>query len=505
MLKPPNLRNLWNGLRRRRRTTVFSVSLPLEVWELVFEQLSDEGLKTAACVCSAFNDRCIVLYLGRHDIHPDTLATGALRIHSPLLSVLQLSRLAPQIHTLVCRFWAFRVLRDMKLLRDFIRRSHSIKELHLSFADDLLHAYTIDTIFPYSPHTLATEFCDVIRAMVAKTVAPVVVIIAGHIYRVRPSDLERWGFRYFFPWTLCLAHIAWVDRAWYALHPEHAEPHILLPVWSEKGIRCPEALGSVSVRCVPTAAGPLTLITFEKDAALSLTLGPSLYDDAIPSAELSIILPFITLTSLRNLYIEEDVDRAALHEFLLRHPTIASIWHEAKETDRNLSQGGLLTSSPLVLPSLADIACVDIDQLIPLLNSFGLSPRLAWIGIRLSRDTAPQVAALKRGLRRLSLHTTPTELHISPSRDESGGQLPIDIEERQILGCLYCVRWVHMCVYNVSGVQSLIPWLAMLPALARLKFSIWSHRGPPPDGDATASALEAVRVGLPWVLVETSP
>ncbi|KAJ7434863.1 hypothetical protein FB451DRAFT_1310696 [Mycena latifolia] len=498
MPKRLNLRTLWT--RRRRPTqTIIPYSLPLELWELVLEELSDESLRTVARVCSVFNDRCITLYLSRHEISPKSLATGILHIHSPLLSVLQLSRLTPQIHTFVCHFWAFRVLRDMKFLREFIRRLHSITELHLSFTDDLLTAHTIDTIFPYSPHALVKEFCGVIRAMVAKSGAPVVVITGGYLYRVRPQDLQDWGFRYFLPWTHCFGHIPWVDNAWSVLR---AEPHMSIPVWSglKQTFHYPRVLRSVNVRCIPTAAGPLTLIIFEKNDELAFNLGPSIFfKDAIPSSQLTKIIPFITLPSLRNLYINEDVEPTALHEFLLRHPTIFSIsYKKFSKTKRNLPRLRLLTSSPLVLPSLADLRCDDVDQLIPLLDTFGLSPHLYCIGFTFARNTVPQIAALKSSMRRLSLHTTAVQLHIFILRDRTEDQLPIDDEERQIVGCLYSVRWMHISLHHLSEVPSLIPWLGMLPALARLKFSVWSE-APTPDEGAIASMLEVVRAALPWV------
>jgi hypothetical protein len=39
--------------------------LPTEVWELVFEELPDESLLTAARACHAWNDGCILIYLQR--------------------------------------------------------------------------------------------------------------------------------------------------------------------------------------------------------------------------------------------------------------------------------------------------------------------------------------------------------------------------------------------------------------------------------------------------------
>jgi hypothetical protein len=195
------LRRLRNTLRNRRpkaQDVTRSPCLPLEIWELVLEALTDEALLTAALVCAAFNDRCIAIYLRRNNlVFPEANSTESWSIGSHLLSVFQLSRLTPQIHTLCCHFWAFRVLRDMKFLRGFIRRSHEITELRLSVPSHLMNLHDIDILFPYSQRALLTEFIHVIRDMVAKATAPVLVILRGSIYRVRPCNIAEWGLRYF--------------------------------------------------------------------------------------------------------------------------------------------------------------------------------------------------------------------------------------------------------------------------------------------------------------------
>ncbi|KAJ7455751.1 hypothetical protein FB451DRAFT_1515375 [Mycena latifolia] len=481
------LRRLRNLRKRRRQTEANTPSLyflPPEVWELVFEELTDEGLLAAARVCSAFNDRCITIHLRRSGIHPDSLSTGILNIHSPLLSVLQLSRLTPRMHTLICHFSPFRVMRDMKLLRDFIRRSPGLRELRVSFSGDILKAHIIDTIFPYSQRALLTEFCNVVRAMVAKTPEPIVVINSGYIYRARPRDLADWGFRYFIHWRHPFGRVAWVDKAWAVLTPKRTDPNFFLPVWAggvQQKLRYTKHLNSIEVRAIPAASdgmGPFTLIVFQPTTARDLEFGPSFMSGnaAIPSPQLMGIIPLVSLPSLRLLTINQDVDPTILLEFLYRHPTLQILRYDVPaspsdgsgdEQQQGLLRPRLLTGVPLALPALQDLSCDDPTKALALLDSFGRSPQLSSIDIGFERDSAPQVAPLKRALRRLSLHPAPISLHISAAYKPKE-HWPIDNDESRIVGCLYGVWRVRIRAREMAEVQPLVPWLGMLPALVRL-------------------------------------
>ncbi|KAJ7455733.1 hypothetical protein FB451DRAFT_1184032 [Mycena latifolia] len=502
--------------RQYRRQTEANISspylLPPEVWELVFEELTDEGLLAAARACSAFNDRCITIHLSRNGIPTDSLSAGILNIHSPLLSVFQLSRLTPQIHSLICHFSPFRVMRDMKLLRDFIRRSPGLRELRLSFSGDMLKAHIIDTIFPYSQRALLTEFCNVIRAMVAKTSEPIVVIHSGYIFRARTRDLADWGFRYFIHWKHRFGRVARIDEACAVLRPKRTDPVFYLPVWSggaRQQLEYTRHLHSIEVRAIPAASdgtGPFALIVLQPTTTGDLEFGPSFLsrEAAIPTSQLMGIIPLVSLPSLRWLTINQDVDPTILLEFLCRHPTIQNLCYDVPaypsdgsgdEQQQGLLQLKLLTGVPLALPALQDLSCEYTNQTSVLLDSFGRSPQLSSIDIGFKRHSAPQVACLKRALRRLSLHPVAISLHINVMYKPKE-HWPIDDEESRIVGCLYGVWRVRIRAREMAEVQPLVPWLGMLPALVRLDISVypWAE-----EGSVTASALEEMRTALPWI------
>ncbi|KAJ7689205.1 hypothetical protein B0H17DRAFT_1180377 [Mycena rosella] len=392
------LRNLLHRRLGGMTLDAFPVpSLPLDVWGLVLEELSDKSLR--------------------------------------------FSRLTPQIHTLVCSFWPFRVLRDMKYLGDFIRRLDGIQELHLYFSGNLLNSHTIGTIFPYSQHDLLTEFFDVIRAVVRKLGAPVVVLIGGNIYRARPRDRADWGLRYSLYWEHLFGKVGWVDKARFLL-TNKGDPYLFLPE-----IEYTRPLHSVNVRAIPptlAANKSFTFMTLETDTTTTLAFGPTRYFSvaAIPGPELATIIPHITLPSLRTLNINQDVDPTVLHDFLCRHFTIVSIDYRVEETQgvpaahadteqNNPLLQRILTGAPLALPSLSRLSCSEPAQMITLLDTFGWSPYLSSIDLDFSRESAAQVASLKRALRRLSLHLALVSFHLC-TKYKSQEQWLIDDEERHI-------------------------------------------------------------------------
>ncbi|KAJ6567939.1 hypothetical protein DFH09DRAFT_1313936 [Mycena vulgaris] len=499
----PRLETFRNPLTARRQTQAHRAPspflLPLELWELILNELPDQSLLIAARVCRAFNDRCIVLYFARHEIPVQSLTGDFLKIDAHLLRALQVQRLRPRLSTLICRFWPFYVLRDMKLLLELIKKSPGLAELRLSFSEDLLTAHTLDTIFPYSQHTLVDAFCDVIRAMAAKTEAPVVLIVFGRIYYLRPRDLARWGLRYFSPGKHLFGQVAWIDRAHFRRKGTGTQPYMFLPIPSSGSHLKFERMLSVhsvnvhAIAAAPKGIGPLTLISF---AVATQTPSSLFCNGPVPGSQLTRILPLLTLPSLRTLALNADVDPAVLGQFLIRHPTITVIQY----APRGRLAGGappepvgyrIFTEQPMALPALTTLSSSDAAKIIPLLNTFWLSPRLSTIDIGFERDTPTCIASLKRGLRRLSLHPRPVCLRICKWRADA---LAIDAEERQIVGCLYAVDSMHVDARGAAELLALLPWVEMLPALRRLEVMIYVD-----EQARRVSLLPEVRAALPWV------
>ncbi|KAJ6522236.1 hypothetical protein DFH09DRAFT_1424094 [Mycena vulgaris] len=388
----------------------FAVLAAAGAWELILNELPDQSLLIAARVCRAFNDRCIVLYFARHEIPVQSLTGDFLKIDAHLLRALQVQRLRPRLSTLICRFWPFYVLRDMKLLLELIKKSPGLAELRLSFSEDLLTAHTLDTIFPYSQHTLVDAFCDVIRAMAAKTEAPVVLIVFGRIYYLRPAISRAGDCATSPPGNISSGRLLGLTE----------------PTFGGKG-RAPSL--SRWLRKPP----------------------PSLFcNGPVPGSQLTRILPLLTLPSLRTLALNADVDPAVLGQFLIRHPTITVIhpW-----------RFGAYHS--LLLRRRKDHP--------PPEHVLALAPAVYnWNRVRARYTDMYRVPQARPA--RLSLHPRPVCLRICKWRADA---LAIDAEERQIVGCLYAVDSMHVDARGAAELLALLPWVEMLPALRRLEVMIY--------------------------------
>ncbi|KAJ7775986.1 hypothetical protein DFH07DRAFT_798957 [Mycena maculata] len=464
--------------------------LPPELWDLVLEELCDEDLFTAAHVCAGFNDRAIVIYFQRRNISRQGFSIGSLIITSDLLRVLQLSRFTPEIHTLVCHFWAFRVLRDLGFLRDFILRCGGIQELSVFFHGNVATAYETDTIFPYPQQSLLTVLGETLCAMTAKSMAPIVIICDSAIHMI-----GRWA-------TQHSPQVAWMKKTRFSVTFRKEVSPLCDFVWGRGWRRIRVASGRITaIRVISVTSQttePFTLIIVNKDIARELDFGASVVaQDAASPSDLKIIIPHITLPSLQFLWINDNIDPTILTDFLLRHSTIYTIRYKPASAPR----APTLLTHPLALPFLTRLYCPHPSNLGLLLDAFERSPRLEAISITFARHSPSRVVALKRGLRRLSLLPTSIclELRVGPAGE--GFWYPIDDAERQIVGCLYPVSSVVIDAYFLRDIAPHFHWLAMLPALTRLGISVLGeHRAD--DGTfspAVTSLLQDARAALPWV------
>jgi hypothetical protein len=156
-----------------------------------------------------------------------------------------------------------------------------------------------------------------------------------------------------------------------------------------------------------------------------------------------------------------------------------------------------LTSSPVSLQYLTSLSCWDPSQLTSILDVARSSP-IATIALWFLRKSAQQVTALKAALRQVSLRAGVIQLTLHTHR-AWGAPLPIDDEEARILSCLFNVGHLTLDVNHILDLQWLIPWLAMLPALAQLEVWILMCQETPEDVAAKLAVSVDLRTALPWV------
>ncbi|KAJ7852742.1 hypothetical protein B0H13DRAFT_2284257 [Mycena leptocephala] len=163
--------------------------LPTEVWELVFEELPDESLLTAARFCHAWNDgsgrHTMTLASVRRDFYP-------FGFPRPIPSALHA---LPQLRSLACEFRGFRVPCDMKYLHALIAKCGQLQQLSLSWDwNGISPAQRTE-----SWDSMARILCNILRKMVQKTRWPLVVIVDARTFIVDRRALAQWGPRIVYP------------------------------------------------------------------------------------------------------------------------------------------------------------------------------------------------------------------------------------------------------------------------------------------------------------------
>ncbi|KAJ7652410.1 hypothetical protein DFH06DRAFT_1206066 [Mycena polygramma] len=480
------------ALPRLTSSMSFQDPLPMELWELVFEALTDDALLIAAQVCCAWNERCTRRFLLNKGFPPEKMMTGTVSMKSDVLPVLQISRIPPSIKSLVCKPRCRFVIRDLAYLQSFVSRSHHIENLTLSFHEVLFNEY-----HHLSRSSVQDGLCRLIQTMAQKTAGPAVLIAYGDIFVVERRVLAKWV-----PRRNCssvLRRLPLVDKAQAVLAPESQDPQLSLLVGhsgKEPVFAC-LAHYSVEMRSMHPPRGkllPSTFISF--DSPTKLRLGHSTNARAGVSVEqLNAILPYIRLSALHTIEISVALDRAAFTQFLAHHPRIWDIEIIAGARMNPFRVDQMLTVGPVPLPNLQYVICTSYADLVPLLNSFHPSPKLSAV-VFWHTSTPSDSLAFRRALRRMSMHVAPLylDLRTVPPCTEEGWP---DTEDQQITGVLYCVDRLSLTFTRPEYVRATLSWVACLPRL--LSLELRCHRRHYGLEDWATLLLEEVRAALPWV------
>ncbi|KAJ7623899.1 hypothetical protein DFH06DRAFT_1446573 [Mycena polygramma] len=506
-MKPTSCANFSQELRRVSPVS-FEVNVarvPPEIWELILRDLDNISLFHAGRACRAFNDRSTVIYLERTGISFESLTAGAaLNIESYCLPALLLPTYTPQLKTLVCRFTAkHRVLRDLRRLRIFLAKSHSIEILKLSFphADDMAQNPT-SLKSQTRRKILVTEISHISREMAGKTAGPVFIVPGPNVYKIGSwgSLFGSWGGspgRFgFLPDAVDqetrvrmvgVARLVWENPLW---------------SWSRKSAICinPANPTSVLLRRISASSGaprPFTLIAFDMDSMWWFDLGRQNRGnrwswDAAPS-EVATVLPYLRLPKLQRLTTHEPIDPTALGAFFRRHPRIMSLHDGA-------SGASAFLDAPVRLPWLTELSCTDITRLAPLLDALDRAPGLARISIPFQRNTPYAAAALTAALRRLAVAplATPACIVLNLALESELSEEQFEALPADVVGRLYAVDWLQVRCTTLAAARALVPGIALFPALQQVDFEIRDARHPSGRGRSKAASvfLKETRVAL---------
>ncbi|KAF7362898.1 hypothetical protein MVEN_00640400 [Mycena venus] len=276
-----------------------ALPLPVELWDIVLDLLTNDDLLQTGCVCRAWNELSLTIYMRRHNV---TASTTSINIPSFFLQALHIACAVPQIDTLRCTFPCYGVLRRMRSLRAVVSKCSHLTTLSIDWGHDPFKAhYGVKC----SPEVLVAIFRNILRIMAKRTHGPVIVVANETILRFEVDDIPRWPL---------------ITRAAPAMY--HGVGPVLLQSTKAESFYL-NRLEEVTVRSIRDGSDPLerfTLITFP---TTSLNLRPT---EKLTVADLSAILPHITLPWLYSLYIKTNaIDPVALSEFRDRHTRLRDV------------------------------------------------------------------------------------------------------------------------------------------------------------------------------------
>ncbi|KAJ7702646.1 hypothetical protein B0H17DRAFT_118197 [Mycena rosella] len=442
-------------------------SLPMELWDLVFQHLPDTALLITAAVCRFFNERCILIQLLTNGIAMHSVLAGDLDVDSHLLAALQRSFFIAPIVRLVCRFPdpTLEVGRHLRILEDIIGRSQGLQQVDLHFSGDLLQA-----AYEGSLDTVVVAFREVICALSAKRSGPAIFLDSLQTLACWPGDLRAWQFHECL-FTLHAPNARAKKIRWLQRLALTNQQHSSRTVENHSGESFPSftiaRMQSVHMRSLGSLSGPVnscTLIVNDAETRRRLWLGGK--DFPLSSAELTSILPHLTLPKLADLHIHErTINPSILSDFLRRHPAIARISYTPEQP--RLSD--ILVEPPVELPELIYIGSHAAQTIPQLLD--GLAPSSPEeIGVPFIRRTRSTRTELKAALRSIAARRSRTCLVLTVE-DVTNDYIPLDSEEKTIAQSLRCVNAAVVRVHGIDQARSVLPWLVQLPALRRLAFN----------------------------------
>ncbi|KAF8200515.1 hypothetical protein K438DRAFT_1933070 [Mycena galopus ATCC 62051] len=257
---------------------------------------------------------------------------------------------------------------------------------------------------------------------------------------------------------------------------------------------------SVSMLKVTSPLGSSTVIV-PHPPIFALNLGGYGWgaQNALTSAEITALLPYLSFPRLQTLHIEtESIDPGALGEFLLRHSEISCLSYEPSE---GIDSIPLLIDPPIAHPGLRKLFVgTRITDFLPLLDRVTVSPLLSEFAFPYSRDSASGITALKFTIRHIAERTSQLESELTIHlRIDGRNTRALDAGEQSLARALLNVHHIRIECRSFESAWTMFPWLALLPALRKLEFRYMKKRPGLELAAQMAQFLKDARSKLPHV------
>ncbi|KAJ7652704.1 hypothetical protein DFH06DRAFT_1330799 [Mycena polygramma] len=342
------LKTLAAAVKRKPRRLPPHHLLPTELWETVFDELSEPELLLTATICATFNVLCIRLLLRRISPNEESellFSSPFITLHSSLLPAMHLSFRPFQVKALTCFFGPGCIGRDLRLWGDMIPRCAALQALDMHFHEDLLRC----PVYPSSSsrQELTSILCSTIASMASRIPGPVVILSADNhsarIYSCLPTDVLGWGL-YAAQFNVTKARKL-RSRARHIFKLSEEEIPESLSTYTVAHRQNPEGRGSSTFRL---AFGAPHLIT-------RLALKSRYLDgqDGVHADYLNPVIEWVRLPCLREFELDDDsMHPTALGWFLFNHPTIEQIEYRGRSGEL---LPRLAVDPPLVHPGLVSL------------------------------------------------------------------------------------------------------------------------------------------------------
>ncbi|KAJ7073567.1 hypothetical protein C8F01DRAFT_1097753 [Mycena amicta] len=483
--------------RRARRARDARTLLSVELWERILRLVpSTEDLLTRlAGVCTLYNELCIRICLERQGVYPDDLQKSILDLSGAITR--PICRL-PSTRTFAarqvnCRVDPATMASELRRLDETLERCGSLVSLSIALQSD-----------PFQVPQTAREavlfvFCELLSKIAARNSAPVFVLMGADMFSCMPEDISLWKLHQFEfnppppsspaprSWLLPPADVGFFKRLdkrlgyiWTRLHTGNsARVHKLT------------SLDSVDLTLVEESAPerslqPFNLLTLNRASITSLVLG-SRPKEFVPY--FTSMLWHISLPNLRNLDIfTDEIDPAALHNFLGRHPLIEHVDFALSSNDNAILHP--LLDAPLAHPNMVSLfARANAEPCAhPIIRFLCDSPKIRTFGFALDPfGPASHAHPFLRDLRHIASRACPEPVELNlflqdfrswwdSLRAYVLGQQPLAwAHTADALTIAARMHNVHKLTISLSSVQTadqLFPWLAAFPAVQEIDFTL---------------------------------
>ncbi|KAF7297308.1 hypothetical protein MIND_00964100 [Mycena indigotica] len=451
--------------------------LPVELWELILDEMSDGGLVEVAKVCRALNTLALRLYFHRNKME---VCQGALDIRSHLLRALFLAVHRPEgVSSLTVTFWTFGKGQGVLMLRDIVERWPSLTEIHLNWPQNILTRNPdLEANYgrPISAAVFLGALWEVLVVVARRGGSSQAIIVAnGTLQRcemgaLAAAKLGRARVELDYAYSRRAGRLTRILstillRREQALRSVETEVRPRFVIRAKTGDIRIERMERVSVAPLNLNGCCDTLVQFGS-TSLRLQMGAGL-----SAADISAVLPHIRLPALTRLEIgSPDIASVALQKFIDAHPqlhtfTLSCAW----------------PSSPAhhVLPrtTTCTVAAHEHVSAIPaFLGAFGLNVRspsgLLVVEFTWRRITAEQRAAAAAVFACVGRHPAASHLELRLPSDFAASSDADAAAEIVALGSLVSTALVAVTCYSLAEARALLPLLAHLPVLRHLQMTL---------------------------------